>query len=132
MFKIKDEKEFEDLMKQMKEDISIEAIEKMRWELLQERPYYTNVGDELKYDEDNSMIFSDSWAPAIINQGRQPGSFVPTEVLVEWVLKYKEPGATRRQAVGIAKRVNTKIFNEGIDPKWFVDNALFDMEQEHE
>ena len=132
MFKIKNKKAFEKLLKKMKDDISVEAIEKMRWELLSEKPYYTNVGDELKYDEDTSTIFSDSWAPAIINQGREPGSYVPVPILVSWVQKYKQPGATPREAIAIAKRVNHKIYHEGIDPKWFVDNALFDMEQEHE
>ena len=132
MFKIKNQKAFERLLTKLKEDISIEAIEKMRWELLSEKPYYDNVGDELKYDEDTSTIFSDSWAPVIINQGREAGSFVPVQILVNWVLKYKNPGATQREAIAIAKRVNNKIYNEGIDPKWFVDNALFDMEQEHE
>jgi len=132
MFKIKNQKQFEALLKQMKEDISVEAIEKMRWELLSEKPYYTNVGDELKYDDDTSTIFSDSWAPAIINQGREPGSYVPVQILVNWVLKYKNPGATPQEAMAIAKRVNNKIYSEGIDPKWFVDNALFDMETEHE
>jgi len=132
MFKIKDDKEFQAMIKKMKEDISIEAIEKMRWELLQERAYYTNVGDELKYDDTTDTIFADSWAPAIINQGREPGSFVPVQILVNWVLKYKNPGATANEAIAIAKRVNYKIYNEGIKPKWFVDNALFEMEQDHE
>lgn len=132
MFKIKNEEEFEETLKKMREDVSIEAIEKMRWELIQERIYYCNVGDELKYDDNTSTIFSDSWAPAIINQGREPGSWVPVQILVNWVLKYKDPGATPKEAIAIAKRVNYKIYNEGIEPKWFVDNALFDMEQEHE
>jgi len=132
MFKIKNQGEFKNLILKMKEDISIEAIEKMRWELLEENINYTNVGDELKYDDTTGTIFADSWAPAIINQGRLPGSFVPEDLLIEWVRKYKEPGVSLKKAKAIARKVNFKIYNEGTKAKWFVDNALFDMEQEHE
>jgi len=132
MFKIKDQKEFEELRKKLKEDISIEMIERMRWELLKIKPYYGDVGDEIMYNEDDSIVFSDIWAPAIINQGRLPGTYVPMEHLVEWVKKYKAPGASHREAVSIAKKVNFKIYREGIDANWFVDNVLFEMESEHE
>ncbi len=131
MFKVKSEGQLRNLVHKMKEDISIEAIEKMRWELLEEQAYYTNVGDELKYDDTTGTIFSDSWAPAIINQGRMPGSFVPNDLLIEWVRKYKEPGISYEKAKAIARKVNFKIYHEGTKPTWFVDDALFDMEQEH-
>lgn len=132
MFKIKNSKEWKETLEKLKEDISMEAIEKMRWELLSIKPYYGNVGDELKYDDDTSTIFSDSWAPAIINQGRLPGTMIPLDYLIKWVQKHKEPSANRRKATAIAQKVNWKIYREGIEPNWFVDNALFEMEEEHE
>ncbi len=132
MFKIKNPGEWKDTLAKMKEDISIEAIEKMRWEMLTVQSYYTDAGDELKYDDTTGTIFADTWAPAIINQGRMPGSFVPIEILTEWVRKYKEPGIDPKKARAIARKVNFKIYSEGIDPNWYVDDALFDMETEHE
>ncbi len=130
--KIKDPRQLKRIVKKMKKDISIEAIEKMRWELLQEKPYYGDVGDEIMYDDNTGTIFSGTWAPLMLNQGRMPGSWVPIDALVNWVQKYKEPGSDKRTAMSIAKKVNFKINREGVDPIWYVDNALFDMEQEHE
>jgi len=131
MFTVKDA-EWEKLTKKLLEDVSMEMIEKMRWELLSIKPYYGDVGDSLMFNDVDKVVFSDIWAPAIINQGRMPGTYVPLENLVEWVKKHKEPGASDRHAIAIAKKVNYKIYREGIEPNWFVDNVLFDMEQEHE
>jgi len=122
--------EWMETMKQMKEDISENVIDNMKSALKDIKPYYSSVGESFDYED--GTIFSDDWAAAILNQGRLPGSYAPRDVILEWVVKYKNPSGTKKEQYMDMIRINQKLYNEGIDPNWYIDNVLFEMEQEHE
>jgi len=131
MWKIKSPTQFRKLTEKMQTDISDEVIFRMKLELQNIKSYYRSLGETFAYDYDGT-IFSNNWSTAIVNQGREPGSYAPRQALLDWVKKYKNPGGSARQQYSDMMRINRKLFEEGIEPNWYVDEVLFDMEQEHE
>ena len=131
MIHIKSPAHWKATLEQMQEDISDEVIDKMQTELRNIKSYYASVADSFAYDYDGT-IFSNDWAAAILNQGREAGTYAPREPILEWVKKYKNPGGTPRQQFLDMLRINQKMYEEGIDPNWYVDDVLFEMEKEHE
>jgi len=131
MWKIKHPRKWKETREKMQEDISNEVIFRMQMEVKNMKSYYTGIANSFAYDNDGT-IFSTDWAAAILNQGRDAGSYAPRDKILEWVQKYKNPGGTKRQQYMDMIRINQKLYDEGIDPKWYVDNVLFEMEEEHE
>ena len=131
-FKIKNQRSFKTLLRKMKEDISEDMIKRIQWELVNVKGYYDNIGDSFVFDNTDSQVRSALWSAAIVNQGRMPGTYAPHNKIVEWVLKHKAPGASPQQANQIAYKVNRKLYNEGIEPNWYMDEVLIDMETESE
>ena len=131
MWKVKSPTQWKRIREKMQEDISKEVIFRMQMEVKNMKSYYTSIADSFSYDNDGT-IFSTDWSAAILNQGREPGSYAPRDVILEWVQKYKNPGGTPREQYADMMRINNKLYREGIDPKWYVDEVLFEMEQEHE
>jgi len=117
---------------QLQEDLSEQIISDMQSELKAIKPYYVSVGNSFEYDEEDGVIYSDDWSAAILNQGRLPGSYAPRDVILEWVQKYKNPSGTPKQQYMDMIRINQKLYDEGIKANWYIDNVLFDMEQQHE
>lgn len=132
MFKIKNQRAFKTLLNQMKEDIGGDMIERIKWELVSVKGYYDDVGESFVFDSTDSQVRSFLWSAAILNQGRMPGTYAPHTNLVQWVLEHKEPGASIQKANQIAYKVNRKLFTEGIEPNWYMDEVLIDMETESE
>jgi len=130
-WKIKSPSEWKTTREKMQEDMSKEVIFRMQMELKNMKSYYASVGDSFAYDNDG-LIFSTDWAAAILNQGRDAGSYAPREKILDWVKKYKNPGGSPRQQYMDMIRINQKLYDEGITPNWYVDNVLFEMEEEHE
>ena len=118
--------------RKLQENLSKEIIDGMKAELKAIKPYYVSVGNSFEYDEQDGVVYSDDWSAAILNQGRLPGSYAPRDVILEWVKKYKNPSGSPKQQYMDMIRINKKLYEEGIDPHWYVDNVLFTMEQEHE
>lgn len=132
MFKIKSPRAFQVVRDKMKEDISEDMMLRIKIELLGVKGYYDNIGDSFAFDSTDSQVRSALWSAAIVNQGRMPGTYAPHNKIVEWVLKYKAPGASPAVASKIAYKVNRKLFVEGIEPNWYMDEVLIDMENESE
>ena len=130
-WKIKSPTQWKRTREKMQEDMSKEVIFMMQLELKSMKSYYTSVANSFAYDNDG-LIFSTDWAAAILNQGREPGSYAPRDKILDWVKKYKNPGGTPRQQYADMIRINNKLYREGIDPHWYIDDVLFEMEQEHE
>jgi len=116
----------------LQEDLAEEIISGMKAELKAIKPYYVSLGNSFDYDEQDGVVYSDDWAAAILNQGRLPGSYAPRDVILEWVKKYKNPSGSPKQQYMDMIRINQKLYDEGIDAHWYIDNVLFGMEQEHE
>lgn len=132
MFRIKNTRRWKQTLDKMKEDIADEIIGRIKQEAIITKGHYDRIGDSFYYDPINFYVRSDSPAAIFINQGRAPGAYAPIDKLVAWVLADKEPGISIKAATAIAWKVNHKLYNEGIEPKWYVDDALFEMEQDHE
>jgi len=129
MFKIKNQRAFKTLLKQMKEDIAKDMIMKIQWELVSVKGYYDNIGDSFIFDSTDSQVRSALWSAAIVNQGRMPGTYAPHDKILKWVEEHKAPGASSKVQSSIAFKVNRKLFNEGIEPTWYIDEALIEMER---
>jgi len=129
-WKIKSPSEWKTTREKMQEDISQEVIFRMQVELKSIKSYYASVGDSFAYDNDG-LIFSTDWAAAILNQGRDAGSYAPREAILEWVKKYKNPGGTPREQYADMLRINQHIYENDIPGNWYVDNVLFEIEEEH-
>jgi len=132
MFKIKNQRAFKTLLNQMKNDIAEDMIKRIQWELVNVKGYYDNIADSFEFDSTDSQVRSALWSAAIVNQGRMPGTYAPHDKIVAWVLGHKAPGASPQEANKIAYKVNRKLFNEGIEPNWYMDEVLIDMETESE
>ena len=131
-FKIKNQRSWKTTINRMKEDIAEDMIKRIQWELVNVKGYYDNIGDSFTYDSTEGHVHSFLWSAAIVNQGRMPGTYAPHTNLVQWVLEHKEPGASIQKANQIAYKVNRKLFNEGIEPNWYMDEVLIAMEDESE
>lgn len=129
MFKIKNQRAFKTLLKKMKEDIAKDMIMKIQWELVSVKGYYDNIGDSFIFDDTDSQVRSALWSAAIVNQGRMPGTYAPHDKILKWVEEHKAPGASPSVQSSIAYKVNRKLFNEGIEPRWYIDEALIEMER---
>jgi len=132
MFKIKNQRAWKALLAEMKDDISKDMIERIQWELVNIKGYYDNIGDSFVFDSIDSQVRSALWSAAIVNQGRMPGTYAPHDKILKWVQEHKAPGATPRVQNNIAYKVNRKLYNEGLEPTWYMDQVLIDMEDESE
>jgi len=132
MFKIKNKRAFKTLLNQMKKDVSEDMILRIQWELVSVKGYYDNIGDSFEFDSTESQVRSALWSAAIVNQGRMPGTYAPHDKILKWVQEHKAPGASAKVQSSIAYKVNRKLFNEGIEPNWYIDEVLIDMETESE
>jgi len=130
MWKIKSPTQFKKIKEKMQEDMAEEIMFRMKIELASIKSYYRSIAESFAYDYDGT-VFSNDWSAAIINQGREEGSYAPRQALLDWVKKYKNPGGSPREQYADMMRINRKLYREGIEGKWYVDEVLWDIEEEH-
>ena len=81
-----------------------------------------NAEESLQYYKDIKTVGSELDYIRNIEYGRQAGSHVPIKPLKEWAMT--KMGLTESEAWGVAKAIEKKIFEEGIDMTRFAKKTL--------
>ena len=132
MFSFND-KDVNKMVGEIKDGVGGDLVEMLRTEVKGIKSYYSeNLADQIEYFTDDKVVGSENIVPQIINEGRMPGTFPNFDRLKEWVTNVKDGGKNvdlpDYKINQITFKVANKIKNEGIDPNWFVDNVLMDVE----
>jgi len=127
-----DETDLRKLEKDIQEDMSVNLIEKyIRAELDRAGKDYSKMYNEFEYDETEGGVITNNPQLGVLNQGREPGTYPNIDRLREWVRTVKDNGENADlpdyKINQIAYRVSKKIYDDGINPDWFIDRALAKM-----
>ncbi len=120
----------EDIREKLKEKIFDSVAEKLTKKLKDKLEEYDLIfsgkaKNSIQYYKDITTVGSELDYVRNLEYGRMAGSHVPIEPLKEWAMT--KMGLTESEAWGVARAIEKKIFQEGIDMTRFAKKALNEM-----